>query len=410
MGVALKIAVTGATGFIGRQLTPLLASGGATLLLIGRDPERIGRIFPEHPACGYADIPRRADGFDLLVHLATVNSQAGLPLEETRKVNIGLLAEVVESAREAGIPKVINLSSIHALREGKSSVYAQTKREAAEWLHHAAGERGITIYLPPVYGEGWSGKLGFLNRLPRRLSRPLFQVAAAITPTLHVEHLARFILSPAGAGSEIILTDGQERNAVYKAVKRGVDLGFAIFVIGFLWWLFAAVWVLVRLGSPGPAIFSQPRIGRDGRTFVCYKFRSMKTGTLQTPTHEVSSGAITPIGRFLRRSKVDELPQVWNILRNEISLVGPRPSLSTQTELIEARERLGVLALKPGMTGLSQVRGIDMRDPEGLAASDARYLALQSLLLDAGILLATVTGRVGPRTRTASPRQSLGSG
>lgn len=390
----MKIAVTGATGFIGRQLVPLLVRDGAVLLLIGRDPKRIECIFPEHAACGYADVAQRANGFDLLIHLATVNSQANLKLEEMRKINVGLLVEVVESAKCAGIPKIVNLSSIHALHEGNPNAYAQTKREAAEWLRDAADDRGITVFLPPVYGERWSGKLSFLNDLPRWLSQPLFQVAATLTPTLHVERLGRFILSMAevDVDPEIVLTDGQDRNMVYSVVKRGVDLGFTVIVIGLFWWLLVVIWILVRVDSPGPAIFAQPRVGRDGATFICYKFRSMTMGTIQAPTNEVSSGAVTRIGSFLRKSRLDELPQVWNILRNELSLVGPRPSLLTQRNLIEARARRGVLALKPGITGLSQIRGIDMRAPERLADSDARYLALQSLLLDARIMLETVLG------------------
>lgn len=403
--------MTGATGFVGRQLIPLLARGGATLLLVGRDPERIKCIFPAYAACGYPDLAKDAEGFDLLVHLAAVNSQAGLPLEETRKVNVGLLADLVACAERAGISKLINISSTHALREGKRSAYAQTKREAADWLRDAAGDRATTVYLPPVYGNGWSGKMAFLNRLPRRLSQPLFRIAAALSPTLHVERLAEFILSSSASdpGPEIILTDGQAANVVYKTVKRGVDLSFALVVIGFFWWLLAAIWVLVRLQSPGPAIFAQPRVGRNGGAFTCYKFRSMKVGTIQAATNEVSPDAVTPVGRFLRKSKLDELPQVWNILRNELSVVGPRPCLLSQRSLIEARARRGVLALKPGITGFSQIRGIDMSDPERLAASDARYLALQSLLLDARILLATMMGH-GQGDRIVAAGEPISTG
>ena len=396
----LKIVVTGATGFVGRQLVPLLEQGGATVLLVGRDVEAIGRAFPGRDACGYADIAERAKGFDRLVHLATVNSDANLSLEETRKVNVGLLAEVVDSARRAGIPEVVNISSVHALREGALSAYARTKREAAEWLRTAAGVRGITLYLPPVHGDGWSGRLGVLNRLPRWLAQPLFHVAAALTPTVSVERLAGFILRPETADTELILSDGQQRNLVYQGVKRGLDLVFALAIIALLWWLLAIVWLLIRLQSPGPGIFAQTRVGQDGRTFTCYKFRSMKTGTVQAATNEVSASAVTGIGHFLRRTKLDELPQVWNILRNEVSLVGPRPCLPVQTSLVEERKKRGVLGLKPGITGLSQINGIDMSDPERLAVSDARYLALQSLLLDARIILATATGR-GQGDRTA---------
>jgi lipopolysaccharide/colanic/teichoic acid biosynthesis glycosyltransferase len=102
---------------------------------------------------------------------------------------------------------------------------------------------------------------------------------------------------------------------------------------------------------------------------------------------------VTKLGHFLRKTKIDELPQVWNIFRNEVSLVGPRPCLPIQEPLIEARRRRGVLELKPGITGLAQVNGIDMSDPEKLARWNERYGALQSLILDLKIILATASGR-----------------
>ncbi len=118
----------------------------------------------------------------------------------------------------------------------------------------------------------------------------------------------------------------------------------------------------------------------------------MKQGTKQAGTHEVSMASVTKIGAFMRKTKVDELPQVINILRNEISLIGPRPCLMLQEELIEARNSNGVLTVKPGISGLAQIKGIDMSNPKELALTDAKYIALRSLLLDLKIMLATVTG------------------
>ncbi|QKC80083.1 sugar transferase [Mesorhizobium erdmanii] len=146
----------------------------------------------------------------------------------------------------------------------------------------------------------------------------------------------------------------------------------------------------VRASSPGPVIFSQMRVGRDGALFRCHKLRTMVQGTPSLPSHEAPANAVTAVGRILRRFKLDELPQFWNVLRGEMSLVGPRPCLPTQTELIERRRQLGVLAALPGITGMAQVRGIDMSNAQLLAETDAAYLRRASFWLDLRILFATL--------------------
>lgn len=151
--------------------------------------------------------------------------------------------------------------------------------------------------------------------------------------------------------------------------------------------------VAIRLTSPGPAIFSQTRVGRNGALFQCRKLRTMHAGTPSVPTHEASANQVTGVGRFLRRSKLDELPQLWNVLVGEMSLVGPRPCLPTQERLIAERVSRGVLVLLPGITGLAQVNGVDMSDPVACARMDAEYLRTRSIRLDLAILFRTVVGR-----------------
>jgi O-antigen biosynthesis protein WbqP len=153
----------------------------------------------------------------------------------------------------------------------------------------------------------------------------------------------------------------------------------------------------IRLTSPGPAFFRQQRVGRGGKLFICLKLRTMRAGTVHAPSHETGAASITPVGRWLRRLKLDELPQLWNVVAGEMSLVGPRPCLPTQVELIEARARLGVERIRPGITGVSQVAGLDMSEPERLAAMDATYLADMSVARDIGLLVQTVTGIVRRR-------------
>ena len=118
----------------------------------------------------------------------------------------------------------------------------------------------------------------------------------------------------------------------------------------------------------------------------------MFTDTLQVGTHEVSAHQVTPLGHILRRSKVDELPQAINILRGEMALVGPRPSLTTQDEVIAARAAQSVFSVRPGITGLAQIEGVDMSTPKLLAALDATYISKAGLCYDLAIVWATACG------------------
>lgn len=150
--------------------------------------------------------------------------------------------------------------------------------------------------------------------------------------------------------------------------------------------------LVIVLTSRGPAIFAQTRIGRDQQPFVCYKLRTMQTAAPQAATHQVDAAMVTPFGRFLRTTKLDELPQLYNVARGDMAFIGPRPCLPSQTELIEARARLGVYEMLPGITGIAQIRGIDMSAPERLAIVDAEYLMCADWWTDAKILVATVVG------------------
>ena len=151
--------------------------------------------------------------------------------------------------------------------------------------------------------------------------------------------------------------------------------------------------LLLSMVETGRPIFLQERVGRNKDPFVLLKFRTMAPNTPSMATHLASSHAITPLGRFLRRAKLDELPQLWNVLIGEMSLVGPRPGLPNQPELTEARERLGVLKVRPGITGLAQINGIDMSTPELLAQTDARMIAEMSVRNYFKYIFLTVMGK-----------------
>ena len=173
------------------------------------------------------------------------------------------------------------------------------------------------------------------------------------------------------------------------AVKRALDLAVAAPMLLVAAPILLVVMLAIRATSPGPAIFSQIRVGREGALFACRKLRTMHRETPSLPTHEAPANSVTAIGKVLRATKIDELPQLWNVLKGEMSLVGPRPCLPTQTELIERRRQLGVLTALPGITGLAQIKGIDMSNPKLCAETDAAYLKAASVGLDLKILLGT---------------------
>lgn len=156
-----------------------------------------------------------------------------------------------------------------------------------------------------------------------------------------------------------------------------------------VWPLIVFLVFLVKLGSDGGGFFIQHRVGRKKKLFNCLKVRTMVQGTRQLGTHDVSETSITTIGHFLRGSKLDELPQLFNVLKGDMSLVGPRPCLPVQHQLVSVRARTGIFEVRPGITGLAQILGIDMSEPQLLVKYDNLYLSRQSLHLDAYILFLT---------------------
>ncbi|WP_417592049.1 sugar transferase [Parasphingorhabdus sp.] len=392
----MKIVITGASGFVGQLLVPRLAKRGIDLLLVGRNQKQMEALFPDFQTCDYDQMEALGKGADILLHLAVANTNSNLSDAEYQSVNVDFLMEIAARSRAAGIRHFINASSIHALDETNSSVYARSKRAGIHALSSLDGIKVHTIYLAAVYGERWAGKLAILNRLPNSLAGRLFLPIAALKPTLHVDAIVDYLLGPfAVDGQEypVILSDDKSDNPFYSGTKRLIDLMFVLLVTVFMGWMMLLVWIAIKLTSSGPGVFKQVRVGRNTEPFTCYKFRTMKIGTKQLGTHEVSSASVTKLGAFLRKTKIDELPQIINILRNELSLIGPRPCLPNQEELIGARKHLGVFRIKPGISGLAQINNIDMSTPELLSRWDARYIALRGLIPDLSIAAATATGK-----------------
>jgi len=158
---------------------------------------------------------------------------------------------------------------------------------------------------------------------------------------------------------------------------------------------------VVGLFDTGSPLFRQERVGRNQRPFTLVKFRTMRPDTASVASHLADASAITPLGAFLRRSKLDELPQLWNVLKGEMSLVGPRPCLLNQVELINERATRAVFDARPGITGLAQVSNIDMSTPKLLAETDACMLQSLDLISYFKYIFMTVGGKgTGDRVKT----------
>lgn len=174
-------------------------------------------------------------------------------------------------------------------------------------------------------------------------------------------------------------------------MKRLFDLVAAVCLLAAMLPILAALALAVRLTSRGTALHWSKRVGRRNAIFLMPKFRTMRTDTPQVATHLLASpdAFITPVGKFLRRTSLDELPQLWSIFRGDMSFVGPRPALFNQDDLVALRTAAGVDALTPGLTGWAQVNGRDELPISDKVRLDSEYLARRSMGLDLKILWMT---------------------
>jgi O-antigen biosynthesis protein WbqP len=175
-------------------------------------------------------------------------------------------------------------------------------------------------------------------------------------------------------------------------MKRLFDLVLAILSLPILLLLMAVIAVAIKLTSPGPVLYWSDRVGKRNKIFRMPKFRSMRTDTPQVATHLLANSAsyLTGVGRFLRRSSLDELPQIYSIFTGELSFVGPRPALFNQDDLIALRTQAGVHLLVPGLTGWAQVNGRDELPIPAKVQFDAEYLQKRSFWFDLRIVLITL--------------------
>ncbi len=175
-------------------------------------------------------------------------------------------------------------------------------------------------------------------------------------------------------------------------IKRGFDFISSLIGIIIFSPILLLLTIIVKITSPGPILFKQRRIGRDNQEFMIYKFRTMRIDTPNVATHLLKNPEqyITPIGKFMRKTSLDELPQLFNILKGEMSVVGPRPALYNQYDLIEMRTNLNVHTVRPGLTGLAQVSGRDELENEQKVYFDQQYVQKQSFFFDLKLIFLTV--------------------
>lgn len=170
-----------------------------------------------------------------------------------------------------------------------------------------------------------------------------------------------------------------------KHFKRCIDIILSLSGLIVASWLYLIIIIAIVIDDPGPVFFTQKRVGKSKKYFNLYKFRSMKMSTPHdTPTHllENPEQYITRVGRFLRKSSLDEIPQLWNILKGDMSVIGPRPALWNQDDLIEERDKYGANDVRPGLSGWAQISGRDELAIEDKAKLDGEYVQKMSFLFD----------------------------
>ena len=186
--------------------------------------------------------------------------------------------------------------------------------------------------------------------------------------------------------------DLRERN-MYKHIKRGLDFLIGILLFIPLLPILGIIALCIKLDSKGPILFKQKRVGKNDQHFMIWKFRTMRVDTpSDMPTHllEDANLHITRVGKFLRKSSLDELPQIFNILRGQMSFIGPRPALWNQEDLISQRDACGIDKIVPGLTGWAQVNGRDELEIPVKVAYDKEYLEQMSLKMDIRIIYLTI--------------------
>ena len=396
-----KVLVTGASGYIGIPLVDLLCQSNYSVSVVGRNKQKLKQLFPSIKSFSYKELFDKELKFDYIVHLAVANNDNKVNPEYYYDTNVTLLKSLLSFSKYSQVSKFFNLTTLHVFTK-KENAYVQTKREALKVLEEVQEFSIINVFIPAVYGDNLKGKLKILSIFPKKIRGISIKLLSSMFPVIERQKLCNHILKLLGESEterNLYFYDDKNKNLLFKTIKIGIDIIFSLTVIVFFSWLLISISLLIKLNSRGPILFIQERVGEGGSIFKIYKFRTMKIGTRNVGTHKVNKKSITTFGRVLRKTKLDELPQIINILFGQMSLIGPRPGLPTQKSLYKERKKRGIYSVKPGISGYSQLNRIDMSAPEQIAEWDQRYIAMRSIIFEFKLLLYTFTNGFGDKVK-----------
>ena len=394
----MNIIITGATGFIGKQLIPLLNFKKNKIYLFGRDIKKLNEFYPKYMVYEYKDIEKVMNKESIILHLAVKNNDKDNNkkyLKEFQKVNVIFAEEIYRKALQAKSKIFINLSTVNIFSENKKDPYSITKRKLMNNINSKNQLKFINLILPIVYGSKFSGKLNLFNIFPSSVTSILMTFISAFKPTMNIKLLADHINRKEfiKIDYDMIIADDKNDNIFFKIFKKSIDIFFSLLILIFFCWLILIISLLIKISSNGSIIFAHERVGKNNVIFNCYKFRTMKLNTKVAATHKVSSEQVTFIGKILRKTKLDEIPQVINVLKGDMSFIGPRPCLPLLKDIVKLREKYKINTILPGITGLAQVNGIDMSNPNKLIKTELQYFKLRSILSEIKIIILTLLGR-----------------
>jgi lipopolysaccharide/colanic/teichoic acid biosynthesis glycosyltransferase len=379
------ILLTGSKSDIGIYLIKFLVQNNFKIIVFEEDHDIILEMVPSSLISKTSNINNLNISVDIIINIFTENHDT-------------LQKEIFKFIGKNSVDKVINVTeNINTYRKYKyiSDLHLSQKKLQKLENDILTKINIHNVFFNKTYKNFTTNKLNISEKIINYTTKLVFSIVSNFQPIVGFDIVISRIHS-------IILNDVLKVNTyaydvknkrlLLKIFKKFIDFSFVLIVSLLFWWLMVLIWAIVKISSKGPGIFIQKRVGKNGIIFNCYKFRTMKLGTENTDTHKINKKSLTTIGSFLRSSKLDELPQIFNIIKGELSLVGPRPGLPSQNELYNERKLRNIYSVLPGITGLSQVNNIDMSKPKKLAECDCLYVSMQSISQEISILLKTIIG------------------